>query len=107
MSPTILITGTTGQQGGATARHILARDLRAHDLVRVRSDAAALDLHCRGAVLVEGNFDQPAQLRSACQSITAVLLNVSPSFRGDGAELRHATNVIQAARASRTVTILV
>jgi uncharacterized protein YbjT (DUF2867 family) len=36
-----------------------------------------------------------------------VFLNVSPSFRGDGAELRQATNVVRAARASGTVTTLV
>ncbi|KAJ6164163.1 hypothetical protein N7470_002835 [Penicillium chermesinum] len=107
MSPIILVTGATGQQGGATARHLLARGLRVHALVRTNSSAAALDLHRRGAVLVEGNFDQPEQLQSACQNATAVFLNVSPSFRGDGAELRQATNVVRAARASSTVTTLV
>ncbi|KAJ5961562.1 hypothetical protein N7501_006503 [Penicillium viridicatum] len=69
--------------------------------------AAAVDLHRRGAVLVEGNFDKPEQLQLACQNATAVFLNVSPSFRGDGAELRQATNVVCAARASGTVTTLV
>ncbi|KGO72706.1 hypothetical protein PITC_056920 [Penicillium italicum] len=107
MSPTILVTGATGQQGGATARHLLARGLRVHALVRTSTSAAALDLHRRGAVLVEGNFDQPEQLQLACQKATAVFLNVSPSFRGDGAELRQATNVVRAARASGTVTTLV
>lgn len=107
MYPIILVTGATGQQGGATARHLLARGLRVHALVRTNSSAAALDLHRRGAVLVEGNFDQPEQLQSACQNATAVFLNLSPSFRGDGAELRQATNVVRAARASSTVTTLV
>lgn len=78
-----------------------------HALVRSKTSVAALDLHRRGAVLVEGNFDQPEQLQSACQSASAVFLNVSPSFRGDGAELRQATNVVHAARASGTVTTLV
>ncbi|KAK1143051.1 hypothetical protein N8T08_007115 [Aspergillus melleus] len=107
MPPTILVTGATGQQGGATARHLLARGLRVHALVRTNSSAAALELHRRGAVLVKGNFDQPETLQSACQNATAVFLNVSPSFRGDGAELRQAANVVRAARASGTVTTLV
>ncbi|KAJ5714330.1 uncharacterized protein N7483_011511 [Penicillium malachiteum] len=104
---TILVTGATGLQGGATARHLLARGMRVHALVRTKQSAAALDLHARGAVLVEGNFDEPEQLKAACKNTTAVFLNVSPSFRGDGAELRQASNVIRAARAVSTVTTLV
>jgi uncharacterized protein YbjT (DUF2867 family) len=107
MSQIILVTGATGQQGGATARHLLARGLRVHALVRTTTSTAALDLQRRGAVLVEGNFDQPEKLQSACQNATAVFLNVSPSFRGDGAELRQAINVVYAARASGTVRTLV
>ncbi|KAJ5115665.1 hypothetical protein N7456_000013 [Penicillium angulare] len=107
MSTTILVTGATGLQGGATARHLLARGLRVHALVRTKQSAAAVDLQNRGAVLIEGNFDRPEQLKNACQEATAVFLNVSPSFRGDGAELRQATNVVRAARASGTVTTLV
>ncbi|KAJ6149016.1 hypothetical protein N7471_000215 [Penicillium samsonianum] len=107
MPPTILVTGATGKQGGAAARHLLAKGLQVHALVRTKSSAAALDLHHRGAVLVEGNFDQPEQLQLACQNATAVFLNVLPSFRGDGAELQQATNIVRAARASGTVTTLV
>ncbi|CRL21337.1 NAD(P)-binding domain [Penicillium camemberti] len=107
MHPTILVTGATGKQGGATARHLLAKGLRVNALVRTTSSAAAVDLHRRGAVLVEGNFDQPERLQLACQNATAVFLNVSPSFRGDGAELRQATNIVRAARASGSITTLV
>ncbi|CAI7572242.1 unnamed protein product [Penicillium glandicola] len=107
MSPTILVTGATGRQGGATARYLLDRGLHVRALVRTKSSAAALDLHSRGAVLVEGNYDEPEQLQSAFENATAVFLNVLPSFLGDGAELRQATNIVRAARASGTVTTLV
>ncbi|PLB43777.1 NAD(P)-binding protein [Aspergillus steynii IBT 23096] len=104
----ILITGATGKQGGAVARHLLARnDMQVHALVRSASSSAALDLRALGANLIEGSFDDAASLQLACQNKTAVFLNVTPSFRNDGAEVRHATNVLLAARAAATVTTLV
>ncbi|OQD98951.1 hypothetical protein PENVUL_c068G08149 [Penicillium vulpinum] len=107
MTATILITGATGKQGGATASHLLVRGVRVHALVRTKSSATALELHRLSAILVEGNFDKSDQLQLAYQNATAVFLNVSPSLRDDGAELQQATNVVRAALASGTVTMLI
>ncbi|KAH8425990.1 uncharacterized protein LDX57_003729 [Aspergillus melleus] len=103
----VLVTGATGKQGGATARHLLALGIEVHALVRTPNSAAALELQRLGATLIEGSFDDPDSLHRACANKTTVFLNVSPSFRNDGAEVRHATNVIHAARAAGTVTTLV
>ncbi|KAI9036431.1 NAD(P)-binding protein [Aspergillus affinis] len=103
----VLVTGATGKQGGATARHLFARGIEVHALVRTPSSAAALELQRLGATLIKGSFDDLESLHRACENKTTVFLNVSPSFRNDGAEVLQATNVIHAARAAGTVTTLV
>ncbi|KAL9616132.1 MAG: hypothetical protein Q9160_008961 [Pyrenula sp. 1 TL-2023] len=105
-NPTFLITAATGHQGGAATRHLLNSGARVRVLVRDPSSAAAQALQSLGATLARGSFDDPAALRTACAGITAVFLNSSPSFSEPGAELRHAENVLQAARAAGVASIV-
>ncbi|KAL3476118.1 NAD(P)-binding protein [Aspergillus californicus] len=108
MPLSILVTAATGRQGGAAARHLLAQGARVYALVRSPTSTAAVDLQARGAILIQGSFDEPEVLHAACKTITAVFLNVSPSFNHNGAELRDATNIITATRApGSTVTTIV
>lgn len=67
------------------------------------TSAAALELQRLGATLIPGTFDGAASLRLACAHQTAIFLNVSSSFRNDGAEVRHAANTLCAGTISTLV----
>lgn len=58
---TILVSGATGQQGGAVARHLLDRGFRVRALTRNSEQEAARKLAEGGAEVVEGDFlDRPS-----------------------------------------------
>lgn len=61
----ILVTGATGQQGGAVARELLARGHRISAMTRTPHGERARELEALGATVVEGNLDNPASLRRA------------------------------------------
>jgi uncharacterized protein YbjT (DUF2867 family) len=62
---TILVTGATGNQGGATARHLLADGWHVRALVRDEGTPAAAALAAAGAELVRGDLDERASLDAA------------------------------------------
>jgi uncharacterized protein YbjT (DUF2867 family) len=62
---TIVVTGATGNQGGATARHLLADGWHVRALVRDDTAPAATALAAAGAELVRGDLDDPASVATA------------------------------------------
>jgi len=68
----ILVTGATGAQGGAVARHLLAAGRRVRILTRNPACAAALALIAAGAEAVRGDFDDAISLRAAMTGINGV-----------------------------------
>ena len=70
----VLVIGATGQQGGATARALLARGWPVHALVRNADSPAAVGLSGAGAKLVTGDLDDPASLRAAMAGMHGVFL---------------------------------
>lgn len=105
--PTVLVTGATGKQGFATARHLLAANTKVHAFVRDLSSPVALELDRLGAKLSPGTFDDIDCLKTAAIGTTAVFVNVSPTLNEPKLELRHAKNIIQAAKDASTVTSIV
>jgi len=61
----IVVTGATGQQGGATARELLAAGHRVRAMTRKPDGDAARALAKRGAEVVRGDLDDPASLLTA------------------------------------------
>ncbi|HEY3505354.1 MAG TPA: NmrA/HSCARG family protein [Actinocatenispora sp.] len=61
----VLVTGATGQQGGATARHLLTAGWRVRALVRDTASPAATALATLGADLVRGDMTDRASLDAA------------------------------------------
>ena len=98
MTPTVLVTGATGKQGFATARHLLAARAQVHALVRNPSSPASLELAQLGAKICPGTFDDLDSLKVVATGTTAVFLNVMPTLKEPELELHHAKNIIQAAR---------
>ena len=62
---TILVTGATGQQGGAVARALLAGGHKVRAMTRKPEGEAARALAGKGAELVRGNLDDGASLEKA------------------------------------------
>ena len=70
---TILVTGATGNQGGAIARHLLERGkFKVRVLVRDQNKPAAQALKQAGAELVTGDFDDRASLDVALEGVYGV-----------------------------------
>lgn len=67
------VVGATGQQGGATARALLADGATVRALVRDSHSSKAQDLAARGAALVTADLDDPNSVRAAFTGATAVL----------------------------------
>ncbi len=102
----IVVTGATGQQGGATARHLLARGFGVRALVRDVASPAAGALARAGATLAAGDMGDRASLDAAMRGARGVF-SVQPSAgqpeHGVTAadEVRLGVNVADAAKAAR------
>jgi uncharacterized protein YbjT (DUF2867 family) len=72
MSKTVLVAGATGNQGGATARHLLAQGWQVRALVRDPNAPAALALRDLGAQLVVGDLNDRASLDAAAAGVYGV-----------------------------------
>ena len=102
-----LVTGATGQQGGATARELLKAGLKVHALVRNPLSDSAVELQRLGVQSFPGDFDDKASLNAAMKDVTAIFLNVSPIPSDHEREVIQAKNILQAASSSGTVTTIV
>jgi uncharacterized protein YbjT (DUF2867 family) len=93
---TIVVTGATGNQGGATARHLLADGWHVRALVRDDTAPAATALAAAGAELVRGDLDDPASVATAVRGAYGVysVQSANPN------ELVQGTNVVDAAKAA-------
>ena len=60
---TILITGVTGNQGGAVARALQSSGFRLRGLTRKPESERAAELARRGVDIVKGDLDDEATLR--------------------------------------------
>ncbi|HEY5432919.1 MAG TPA: NmrA/HSCARG family protein [Coriobacteriia bacterium] len=97
---TILVTGGTGRQGGAAARHLLADDWKVRALVRDPDSPAARTLAKSGAQLVKGDLLDPASLVRAVAGVHGVYSVQTPSGAGAGDEEREGFNLADAAAAA-------
>ncbi|MGW0179583.1 NmrA family NAD(P)-binding protein [Nocardia sp. NPDC003345] len=82
----ILVTGATGQQGGATARRLLAAGRSVHAMVRDTKAPAAAALEAAGARLVYGDFDDPGSLMPALDGAAALFGMPPVVFGPDGGD---------------------
>ncbi|MCU1648227.1 MAG: NmrA family transcriptional regulator [Nocardia sp.] len=100
----ILVTGATGQQGGATARRLLAAGRPVRALVRDPESAAAQELAAAGAELARGDFDDPETLTAALSGARAVFVVPPAAFGPHGwdieLEARRGVDLVTAAQAA-------
>ncbi|PHM09206.1 NmrA/HSCARG family protein [Nostoc sp. 'Peltigera malacea cyanobiont' DB3992] len=85
----ILVTGATGNQGGAIARHLLQRGkFKVRAMVRDQNKPAAQALQQAGAELVQGDFNDRASLNRAVQGVHGIF-SMQDFREGAEVEIRH------------------
>jgi uncharacterized protein YbjT (DUF2867 family) len=99
---TILVTGATGQQGGAVTRHLLKNGWKVRALVRDPNKDAAAAVKKQGAELVTGDMNDRASIESALHGAYGAFSfqNFWRPDIGKEGELRQGKNVADAAKAA-------
>jgi uncharacterized protein YbjT (DUF2867 family) len=94
----ILVTGATGQQGGATARELLGAGHRVYAMTRNPDGEAARTLAAAGAQVVRGDLDDEASLRAALQRMWGVFALQNTWEAGVEAEEEQGKRIARLAR---------
>jgi uncharacterized protein YbjT (DUF2867 family) len=95
-SKPILVTGATGQQGGAVARALLAKGQQVRVMTRHLEKAASLAK--AGAEVVQGDLTNQAILQMALRGVYGVFAMSTPFEDGMEAEVRQGTMLADAAK---------
>ena len=94
----VLVTGATGQQGGAAARHLVRNGHRVRALTRNVSAPPAQALAATGIQVIPGDLDDDTAVARALDGVDAVFLITTPFEGGIETEMRQAFAVVDAAR---------
>ena len=92
----ILVTGATGQQGGAVARALLAKGQKVRVMTRHPEKAAALAK--AGAEVVQGDLTNQAVLQLVLRGVNGVFAMSTPFEAGMDAEVRQGIMLADAAK---------
>jgi uncharacterized protein YbjT (DUF2867 family) len=98
----ILVTGATGQQGGAVLRHLRTQGFAVRALTRDVHSPAARTLAATGVAVIQGDFDDRASLARALDGASGAYAVQTPWQRGGGVEgeLRQGIAFADAAKAA-------
>jgi uncharacterized protein YbjT (DUF2867 family) len=96
----VLVTGATGQQGGAVARALIKKGHKVRALTRKPDSAGALALKQLGAELAVGSFDDRDALVRAMTGVDAVFIMSTPFEAGMDTETRQGISAVDAAKAA-------
>src|SRR5687767_8990182 len=96
-SRAIVVTGATGHQGGAVARHLLRAGWRVRALTRDPTSGKARALAALGAEVAKGDMGDPASLRPVFAGAYGVYSVQNPMISGLEAEVRQGKNVADVA----------
>ncbi len=99
-SKNILVTGATGRQGGAAARHLLSKGFQVTALTRHPDRAEAHLLARKGVRIVEADMDEAATLAKALEGVHGVFGVQNTVEHGFEGEIREGRNLIDAAAAA-------
>ena len=106
----ILVSGATGQQGGAAARHLLARGFKVRALTRDAKSDKTQALSAQGAEIVQGNLEDRATLDQALKVLENASREVLPKgynidYAGEARQLRGEGNKLTSTLAISIVLI--
>ena len=96
---TVVVTGSTGKQGGAVARGLLARGHMVRAVTREPNSSQAKSLANAGATLVAASLEDTAAITKALEGATSLFAMTTPSGGAD-AETRQGVAAADAAKAA-------
>ncbi len=96
---TVVVTGSTGKQGGAVARGLLERGHRVRAVTRDPNSSQAKLLANAGATLVAASLEDTAAIMKALEGATSLFAMTTP-FGGTDAETRQGVAAAAAAKAA-------
>jgi uncharacterized protein YbjT (DUF2867 family) len=96
---TVVVTGSTGKQGGAVARGLLERGHNVRAITRDPNSSQAKSLANAGASLVAASLEDTAAIQKALEGTTS-LFSVTLPFGGTEAETRQGMAAADAAKAA-------
>jgi uncharacterized protein YbjT (DUF2867 family) len=96
---TVVVTGSTGKQGGAVARGLLERGHKVRAVTRDLNSSQAKALANAGATLVAASLEDTAAIANALEGATSLFAMTTPSG-GTDAETRQGVAAADAAKAA-------
>ena len=96
---TVVVTGSTGKQGGAVARGLLERGHKVRAVTRDPNSSQAKLLANAGAMLVAASLEDTAAIMKALEGATSLFAMTTP-FGGTDAETRQGVAAAAAAKAA-------
>jgi uncharacterized protein YbjT (DUF2867 family) len=97
---TVVVTGSTGNQGGAVARGLLERGHKVRAVTRDANSSHAKSLAKAGATLVEASLEDTAAITKALNGATSLFAMTTPFGVGTDAEIRQGVAAADAAKAA-------
>jgi len=97
---TVVVTGSTGKQGGAVARGLLERGHEVRAITRDPGSSQAKSLAKAGATVVAASLDDTAAIAKALEGATSLFAMTTPFGGGAEAEIRQGVAAADAARAA-------
>lgn len=95
---TILVTGSTGHQGGTLARALLMRGHRVRAFTRFPTSEGAKRAKELGAEVVQGDFEDTTSLKRAMEGADAVFAMGTPYEGGPRTEIEEVKDIFDAAQ---------
>ena len=97
---TVVVTGSTGNQGGAVARGLLERGHKVRAITRDPNSSQAKALVSAGATLVTASLEDTAALTRVLEGATSLFAMTTPFGGGIEAETRQGVAAAEAAKAA-------
>src|SRR5258708_9217111 len=97
---TVVVTGSTGKQGGAVARGLLERGHKVRAVTRDPNSSQAKSLANAGATLVAASLEDTAAITQALEGATSLCAMTTPYGGGTDAETRQGVAAADAAKAA-------
>jgi uncharacterized protein YbjT (DUF2867 family) len=97
---TVVVTGGTGNQGGAVVKGLLERGHEVRAVTRNTHSAKAKELASAGATLVRASLEDTAELRKALEGANSMFAMTTPFGGGTQAETRQGISAADAAKAA-------
>ena len=96
----VVVTGATGQQGGAVVKSLLERGHEVRAVTRNTGSAKAKELANAGVTLVRSSLEDTAALTKALQGATSLFAMTTPLEGGTQGETRQGISAADAAKAA-------